>query len=857
MERVGWGVVQLRGGDPEQIGGYPLEARLGSGGMGTVFLARTESGRPVAIKLIHKQFADDEEFRIRFRQEVSAARRVSGVFTAAVVDADPEGAHPWMATAYIPGPTLAQRISDGGSLHGAELRRLAIGLAEALREIHRAGVIHRDLKPSNVVLSPDGPRVIDFGISRAATGHQTLTMTGRVIGTPPFMSPEQLQSPRTVGPESDVFSLATLLVYASTGQGPFDADSPYMTAYQVVHEDPVLGAMPAVLRDVVEPCLAKERKGRPSAHELLVALRALPEDLGPASAPMSELATLPGTGHPTTDTTPDSTPGGPSDGPHDSPHDSPHGGGYADAGGTGFGDGGALWELSSEDFGSGSGSADGGAPGSGSGAVSDDGDGDDGNRDALAPGTGTRSDGDRSDADPATGAKTASHGSRSPTTRTRARTRRALLVAAVAASAVALITTGVALLGPDGETGTGGTAGTTRQTQDSRVVAGGGAALPAGFAPWRKNVRGERSFADELRCVARAETLFCGGGGVLASRVRAADGEVEWRRTYPGVPVQGLHLVGVSGGSGPDLAGGTVIGYHIPAEGTERVEVVALDAVSGKERWRTRVGTKATYLLREPRFAVLSGSTVLTVDAGSTRIEARSARNGRLLWETPFPAGSWCAPFLADRAAYAMCAPAAQAATGRTGDAEFRVLDIKKGTLGAPAAADGRLRPVGARDGRLLLLRETTDPAGDGFAEVVRLDVASGRRDSADLDAGYPGTAPGLAGGTLYFTSPTGAVSAVDPVSGKEKWTERTESEWASVPLAVDGVLYLGSPTGRVTALDARNGHHLWTTPAHASSPGGFMGSGSRLTLVGRVLVAAAGDNALSAFDVAEPPRGE
>ncbi|MEU0691688.1 protein kinase domain-containing protein [Streptomyces uncialis] len=852
--------MQLRGGDPEQIGGYPLEARLGSGGMGTVFLARTASGRPVAIKLIHKQFADDEEFRIRFRQEVSAARRVSGVFTAAVVDADPEGAHPWMATAYIPGPTLAQRISDGGSLHGAELRRLAIGLAEALREIHRAGVIHRDLKPSNVVLSPDGPRVIDFGISRAATGHQTLTMTGRVIGTPPFMSPEQLQSPRTVGPESDVFSLATLLVYASTGQGPFDADSPYMTAYQVVHEDPVLGTMPVVLRDVVEPCLAKERKGRPSAHELLVALRALPEDLGPASAPMSELATLPGTGHPTSDGPPDSTP--------DGPHDGPQGVGGVDAGGTRvgdgdeFGDGDALWEFSSENSGSGSGSGsgstDGGASGSGSGAASGDEDGDDGARDASRPGTGTRSDGDRPGADPATGTGTASHSSRSPaTTRVRVRTRRALLVAAVAALTVALITTGVALLGPDGDSGAGGTAGTTRQTQDSRVVAGDGAALPDGFAPWRKTVRGERSFADELRCVARAETLFCGGGGVLASRVRAADGEVQWRRTYPGVPVQGLHLVGVSGGSGRDLAGGTVIGYHIPAEGTERVEVVALDAVSGDERWRTRVGTKATYLLREPRFAALSGSTVLTVDAGATRIEARSARDGRLLWKTPFPAGSWCAPFLADRAVYAMCAPAAQAATGRPGDAQFRVLDIEKGTLGAPAAADGRLRPVGARDGRLLLLRETTDPAGDGFAEVVRLDVASGRRDAAELDAEYPGTAPGLADGTLYFTSPTGGVSAVDPLSGKEKWTERTASEWASVPLAVDGVLYLGSPTGRVTALDARDGDTLWTTPAHASSPGWFMGSGSRLTLVGRVLVAAAGDNALSAFDVAEPPRGE
>ncbi|HEY9327851.1 MAG TPA: serine/threonine-protein kinase, partial [Streptomyces sp.] len=275
--------MSLRAGDPAEIGGYPLEARLGSGGMGTVFLARTSSGRPVAIKLIHQQYAGDDEFRMRFCQEVAAARRVSGAFTAAVVDAAPDAEQPWMATTYIEGHTLAQYIAAHGPLDGGELRRLAIGLAEALRDIHRVGVVHRDLKPSNVVLSPEGPRVIDFGISRAVD-QQTLTMTGRVIGTPPFMSPEQLQAPRGVGPRSDVFSLGTLLVYAATGHGPFDSDSPYMTAYQVVHEEPSLDAVPVALRAVVEPCLDKEPEGRPSADELLVLLRDLPGDLGGTGA---------------------------------------------------------------------------------------------------------------------------------------------------------------------------------------------------------------------------------------------------------------------------------------------------------------------------------------------------------------------------------------------------------------------------------------------------------------------------------------------------------------------------------------------------------------------------------------------
>ncbi|MEU8828714.1 serine/threonine-protein kinase [Streptomyces sp. NPDC048636] len=269
--------MALRAGDPESIGGYALEERLGRGGMGTVYLARSESGRRVALKVVHQQFADDDEFRVRFRLEVAAARRVSGAFTAPVVDADPDAALPWMATSYVPGRTLAERVAADGPLRGAELRRLAIGLGEALRDIHRAGVIHRDLKPANIVVADEGPRVIDFGIARAAD-HQTLTMTGRVMGTPPFMSPEQLNDPREVGPESDVFSLATVLVFAATGQSPFDADSPYMTAYHVVHEPPDLEAVRGPLRDALADCLAKEPAERPGLDTLLARLRALPAD---------------------------------------------------------------------------------------------------------------------------------------------------------------------------------------------------------------------------------------------------------------------------------------------------------------------------------------------------------------------------------------------------------------------------------------------------------------------------------------------------------------------------------------------------------------------------------------------------
>ncbi|MFM9444147.1 protein kinase domain-containing protein [Streptomyces acidiscabies] len=272
--------MALHEGDPEKLGEYQIVDRLGAGGMGVVYRARSRSGREVAVKVVHNQYAADAVFRARFRQEIAAARKVSGAFTAAVVDADPDADRPWMATQYVPGRALSARVRDDGPLRGTELRRLALGLVEALRDIHRAGVVHRDLKPANVLMADDGPRVIDFGISRAAENQQ-LTETGHMMGTPPFMSPEQLTDARTVGPASDVFSLAALLTFAATGKGPFDADSPYIAAYQVLTDAPDLSGVPEALHGTLVRCLAKDPAERPTLDALAPTLAtALPDEEG-------------------------------------------------------------------------------------------------------------------------------------------------------------------------------------------------------------------------------------------------------------------------------------------------------------------------------------------------------------------------------------------------------------------------------------------------------------------------------------------------------------------------------------------------------------------------------------------------
>jgi eukaryotic-like serine/threonine-protein kinase len=238
--------------------------------MGRVFLGESPGGRLVAVKVIRPELADSAEFRARFAHEVAAARRVSGLFTAPVVDADPDAAEPWLVTGYVEGSSLADTVADSGPLDVAAVLALARALAEGLAAIHAVGVVHRDLKPSNVLLAADGPRIIDFGISRAADA-TAMTRTGIVVGSPGYMSPEQAIG-RDVGPASDVFSLGAVLIFAATGQDPFGTGEPSALLYRVVHSPPALASVPAALRPVVEQCVRKDPAQRPAPGDLLAQL---------------------------------------------------------------------------------------------------------------------------------------------------------------------------------------------------------------------------------------------------------------------------------------------------------------------------------------------------------------------------------------------------------------------------------------------------------------------------------------------------------------------------------------------------------------------------------------------------------
>jgi serine/threonine protein kinase len=249
-----------------------LLGRLGSGGMGRVYLARSPGGRMVAVKVIRANLAEDAGFRARFAREVAAARKVGGLFTAQVVDADLDGPVPWLVTAYVPGTSLSDAVEQQGPLPPRSVLSLAAGLAEGVSAIHAAGVIHRDLKPSNVLLAQDGPRIIDFGISSAAEA-TSLTGTGYMIGSPGFMSPEQAEG-LAVGPASDIFSLAGVLIYAARGEGPFGVGDTAALLYRVVHGTPNLDHVPDNIRPLISRSLSRDAKRRPTATEFLVELTA-------------------------------------------------------------------------------------------------------------------------------------------------------------------------------------------------------------------------------------------------------------------------------------------------------------------------------------------------------------------------------------------------------------------------------------------------------------------------------------------------------------------------------------------------------------------------------------------------------
>ncbi|MFE4580383.1 serine/threonine-protein kinase [Streptomyces chartreusis] len=264
---------KLGPGDPQQIGAYRLLARLGAGGMGDVYLARSDRGRTVAVKLVRRELAAQEEFRARFRQEVQAARQVGGFWTAPVLDADTEADVPWVATGYVAGPSLQQVVGqDHGALPERSVGILAAGLAHALKDIHAAGIVHRDLKPSNVLVTIDGPRVIDFGIARAleTVDESGLTRTGALVGSPGFMAPEQVRGDR-ITPACDVFCLGSVLAYAATGRLPFGSvdSGPHAVMFRIAQEEPDLEGMPEGIAELVRDCLRKDPGARPTLDRVL------------------------------------------------------------------------------------------------------------------------------------------------------------------------------------------------------------------------------------------------------------------------------------------------------------------------------------------------------------------------------------------------------------------------------------------------------------------------------------------------------------------------------------------------------------------------------------------------------------
>lgn len=279
-------MTALLPGDPERIGEYTTLGRLGNGAMGRVFLARSPGGRRVAVKVIRAELADDDGFRERFSREVAAMRAVGGFWTAAVVDADPDAPVPWLATEYVSGPTLQAAVAADGPLSVPRARALAAGLAEALRAVHETGLIHRDLKPANVLLTEDGPRVIDFGIARTLDG-TGLTATGMVVGTPSFLSPEQIEG-RAVTTASDLFALGSVLVFATTGDGPFGSGTLPALVYRVVHGEPNLAGVPDELRPLVARCLDRDPAARPTPTDVLTELTATVDWAPRATGPVHE-----------------------------------------------------------------------------------------------------------------------------------------------------------------------------------------------------------------------------------------------------------------------------------------------------------------------------------------------------------------------------------------------------------------------------------------------------------------------------------------------------------------------------------------------------------------------------------------
>ncbi|GAA3160535.1 MULTISPECIES: protein kinase domain-containing protein [Streptomyces] len=791
---------------PGFAGQYRLESRLGAGGMGEVHLARSSSGLPLAVKVIHAEFAQDPEFRGRFRQEVAAARRVSGAFTAPVVDADPDAARPWMATLHISGPTLAEQVKRNGPLPPCEVRALACGLAEALRDIHRAGVVHRDLKPSNVLLAADGPKVIDFGISRPSDSEMR-TETGKLIGTPPFMAPEQFQRPREVGPQADVFALGSVLVHAATGRGPFDSDSPYIVAYQVVHDEADLDGVPEELTPLIAACLAKDPADRPTPRALMDRLRTdLPTEIhldlwerlaegGPSDTPVGFAAAprVPGQAGPPDRSlvpgkpaVPDqaSVPGWPAadtpssevthvrdalrdvteQEPGAEPEAAFQAGTEADAAPDASFQAGTKPEVAPDAaFQAGTKPEAGTKPGSAPKA-------------AFQAGT-------------APGAEVPSRPSNEAPGTAR-RPRRRLLVWVAAGLATAL---------------TGGfvIAQVTAGDEAPRRPA---VSPTAAFHPWRTTLlpRPAGYEAEMPACTAGSGgAVFCAQRGVSAARLDPATGEVVWRRAAP--PAGKTDTAPPA----PQLSGGLL--YVTSAD---RTRLSALDPSAGG-RGRTRWSTDLTAYQGG---AAVAGNTVLLTAADGT-VTALDSATHRTRWHRTFPGHAL--PSFRTYGAGARTAYAAE--TTADGSAtQVTAIDPASGEVRWHAELPGMLTVAGAGASGSLYLTVSEPKFVSRTVAVVRYDPHTRRSRRLPLAAPLDGVLAAVRGETAYLLAEGGALQAV----GAREWDVETSVARGSAPVVTaDDRLYFSSADGRLLALDARNGDLTGQTPPRlkATRHNGFL----------------------------------
>ncbi|MFD5399390.1 PQQ-binding-like beta-propeller repeat protein [Streptomyces sp. NPDC127097] len=801
---------------PEYAGQYRLEARLGSGGMGVVHLARSSSGLLLAVKVIHAEFAQDPEFRGRFRQEVAAARRVSGAFTAPVVDADPDAERPWMATLHIPGPTLSDHVKRNGPLAVDEVRRLASGLAEALRDIHRAGVVHRDLKPGNVLLATDGPKVIDFGISRPSDSEMR-TETGKLIGTPPFMAPEQFQRPREVGPAADVFALGSVLVHAATGRGPFDSESPYLVAYQVVHDEADLAGVPPELVPLVESCLAKDPADRPTPDALMKLLRTD----APAEAPIGGLrpggdlvpgsglvpdgglrpgsavaageavadeaahdAVPPGAAMPA-GAGPDGTVSAPripeqrQPGPYrpepplpvraeatppraetthvraPAPVAHPDGPGLTDASG--------LTDAT--------GSADGPELPAALGLPADF---------HEAPGR---------PATPATSRRSAPTGSRPDTetgshSRSRLRARRWPLWAAVA-----LVVTGAGTYAGVQALSGGPGRDPALQTHPSRD---GG----AGFRPWHTTLveRPKGHDAELPHCTTGSGAVFCGQPGVLAARLDPDSGRVAWRSKDSTATGKQAAKEAVSR-TAPVLSGGLL--YVFSHDGSRLLALDPSPGGRGATRWSKDVSGY------EGGAKVIGDRILLTAADGT--VTALDSTTHRQRWQKRFPGHQLplFASFGEPRTAYA----AEPTPDGKA--TQVTAIDPAGGRVRWTRRLPGTLTVAGSGASGALYLTVTDPTLTYRTTAVVRYDPATGHSRRLKLTAPLESASAVVAGDSVYLLAEGGALQAV----GRRTWDTETSVSRGSAPVVSGGRLFFTAADGRLLAVDARSGELLGQTP--------------------------------------------